>query len=152
MFKFLKNCLKWGPILCMHHAQVTEEQECSPQVFLSAVQYLDRVLACLPIKRFVSSCELVSVTIFLAKLQSSTSYCHSSGPSCNCWPQLASCWRPSSTTLDRCPCSTLSSSPTAPSPSLSCSPWRCSSWKSSGTFKSNSKTSKAVKTLARSCP
>ena len=51
----------------MHHAQVTEEQECSPQVFLSAVQYLDRVLACLPIKRFVSFCELVSVTIFLAK-------------------------------------------------------------------------------------
>ena len=31
--------------------EVTEEQECSPQVFLSAVQYLDRVLACLPIKR-----------------------------------------------------------------------------------------------------
>ena len=51
----------------MHYAQVTEEQECSPQVFLSAVQYLDRVLACLPIKRFVSFCELVSVTIFLAK-------------------------------------------------------------------------------------
>ena len=72
----------------MHHAQVTEEQECSPQVFLSAVQYLDRVLACLPIKRFVSFCELVSVTIFLtcvrvydielqhSQLQSSMSHCH----------------------------------------------------------------------------
>ena len=51
----------------MHRAQVTEEQECSPQVFLSAVQYLDRVLACLPIKRFVSFCKFVSVTMFLAK-------------------------------------------------------------------------------------
>jgi hypothetical protein len=31
--------------------EVTEEQECSPQVFLSAVHYLDRVLACLPVTR-----------------------------------------------------------------------------------------------------
>ena len=31
--------------------EVTEEQECSPQVFLSSVQYLDRVLSCLPVKR-----------------------------------------------------------------------------------------------------
>ena len=31
--------------------EVTEEQECSPQVFLSAVQYLDRVLATLPVQR-----------------------------------------------------------------------------------------------------
>ena len=69
ILSFLSSCkIAWsGPILCMHHAQVTEEQECSPQVFLSAVQYLDRVLACLPIKRFVSFCELVSVPIFLAK-------------------------------------------------------------------------------------
>ena len=38
-------------IIIIFPTKVTEEQECSPQVFLSAVQYLDRVLACLPIKR-----------------------------------------------------------------------------------------------------
>ena len=44
--------IKTGPPFTIFPTKVTEEQECSPQVFLSAVQYLDRVLACLPIKRW----------------------------------------------------------------------------------------------------
>ena len=43
--------IKTGPPFIIFPTKVTEEQECSPQVFLYAVQYLDRVLACLPIKR-----------------------------------------------------------------------------------------------------